>query len=79
MLAKTFKSGNSMALRIPKKLAVFFEGGDVDITQKNNIIILKKINHDWDNIFSSCYQPDFPDFKDLDDFMFSKRASLWLN
>lgn len=74
MFAKIFKSGNSLALRIPKEFAEFFNGTDVKIHKgKNNTIVLEKVNADWSDIFNKCYAPDFPEREEID---FAKRDEL---
>lgn len=61
MFTKVFKSGNSLAIRIPKEFAEFFSGTQVKIHKgKNNTIVLEKVNDDWSEIFAKCYEPDFP-------------------
>lgn len=73
MHTKKFKSGNSLAVRIPHALAAFFSGSDFEIYQKNNHVIIEKKNKTWDEIFTECYNPDFPE-KEL--MVFSDREAL---
>ena len=74
MIAKLFKSGNSLALRLPKELAEFFDGGEVEIHKgKNNTLVIEKLNTNWQDIFSKCYTPDFPEREEVN---FSPREEL---
>lgn len=61
MHTKKFKSGNSLAVRIPHELAEFFQGDNFKIFLKNNQIIIEKDIKDWEEIFNICYNPDFPE------------------
>ena len=46
MLTKVFKSGNSLAVRIPKEMG--FEEGvfDVEIARKGDALVIRPIRHD---------------------------------
>lgn len=74
MFTKVFKSGNSLALRIPKEFAEFFSGSEVKIHKgKNNTIVLEKVSNNWQDIFAKCYAPEFPE---REEFSFSAREEL---
>lgn len=74
VIAKIFKSGNSLALRLPKELADFFNGSEVEIHKgKNNTLVIEKLNTNWQDIFSKCYTPDFPEREEVN---FSPREEL---
>lgn len=60
MKTKLFKSGNSLAIRVPKKFASLFSNNLAQINFMNHKLIIKPINEDWDEIFSKCYKRDFP-------------------
>lgn len=41
MLTRVFKSGNSLALRIPKELAIFEAAQDVEIESVGNTLVVR--------------------------------------
>jgi antitoxin VapB len=43
MLTRAFKSGNSLAVRIPKELAIVEAGLDVEIEKVGNTLVLRPI------------------------------------
>jgi virulence-associated protein VagC len=73
MFARVFKSGNSLALRIPKEFAGFFKGHNVKIIKKHDSLVIEHVENSWDDIFNNCYNPDFPE---RSDFHFKERESL---
>lgn len=76
MHTKKFKSGNSLAIRIPHELASFFQGHSFKIFRKKNQIIIENEPKEWIEIFDACYNPDFPEREKM---KFAKREKLWLN
>jgi len=73
MHTKKFKSVNSLAIRIPKQLANFFEGNNFKILKKNDQIIIEPEKNNWETIFKKCYNPEFPDIREMH---FSDREEL---
>ncbi len=43
MLTRVFKSGNSLALRIPKELAFAEAGQDVEIERVGNTLVMRQV------------------------------------
>jgi antitoxin VapB len=43
MLTRVFKSGNSLAVRIPKELAIIQPSQDIEIEQVGNTLVLRPI------------------------------------
>jgi virulence-associated protein VagC len=76
MKTKIFKSGNSLAIRIPKKFASLFIGNQAQINLKDHTLIIKPIDDNWEEIFSKCYEKDFPNREAMN---FVDRESLCLN
>ncbi|MCF6808259.1 type II toxin-antitoxin system VapB family antitoxin [Thiotrichales bacterium 19S9-12] len=68
MQSTVFKSGNSQAIRIPKKLNV--NSKKVDIKKVGNALIIKEISHKkgWDEVFQCL--------NDFEDFMTEGRVDL---
>ncbi len=62
MLTRVFKSGNSLAVRIPKELAFLDPADKVDIERVGNTLVLRPVEHetlaDVPAIFAS-FSPDF--------------------
>lgn len=52
MKAKVFKSGNSLAIRLPKAFNLT-KDCELDIKQINNSIVLTPANSNWDSLFSA--------------------------
>ena len=65
MHTKKFKSGNSLAVRIPQRLTPFFSGNKFKIYQKNNKIIIEKEDKTWSTIFNECFNPNLPEKEDM--------------
>ena len=62
MQTKAFKSGNSLAVRIPKDLAIFEPSQDVIIERKGDTLVLRAVERkslaDVMDIFAQ-FRPDF--------------------
>lgn len=62
MLTRMFKSGNSLAVRIPKELAFLGPADEVEIERVGNTLVLRPVEHetlaDLPVIFAS-FSPDF--------------------
>ena len=62
MLTRVFKSGNSLAVRIPKELAIVEAGQEIEIEQVGNTLVVrpveKKTLGDLMEIFA-MFTPDF--------------------
>lgn len=62
MLTRVFKSGNSLAVRIPKELAFLDPAGEVEIERVGNTLVLRPVERetlaDVPAIFAS-FSPDF--------------------
>lgn len=62
MLTRVFKSGNSLAVRIPKELAFLDPAAEVQIERVGNTLVLRPVEHetlaDLPAIFAS-FSPDF--------------------
>ncbi len=62
MLTRVFKSGNSLAVRIPKELAFLDPADEVHIERVGNTLVLRAVEHetlaDLPAIFAS-FSPDF--------------------
>ena len=43
MLTRVFKSGNSLAVRIPKELAIVEAGKDIEIERVGNTLVLRPV------------------------------------
>lgn len=60
MLTRVFKSGNSLAVRIPKELAIVQASQDVEIERIGNTLVLRPVEHqnldDLMDIFASFPQ-----------------------
>jgi antitoxin VapB len=46
MRTRVFKSGHSLAVRIPAKLAIFKAGADVEIERVGNTLVVRPIARD---------------------------------
>ena len=44
---RTFRSGNSEAVRLPKEIA-FGEGVELDVTRTGNVVVLRPREERWD-------------------------------
>lgn len=62
MLTRVFKSGNSLAVRIPKELAIVEAGQEIEIEQVGNTLVVrpakKETLADLAEIFA-MFTPDF--------------------
>lgn len=62
MLTRVFKSGNSMAVRIPKELGFVDAAQDIDVERVGNTLVLRLVEHetlaDIGKIFS-MFSPNF--------------------
>ena len=62
MLTKVFKSGNSLAVRIPKELGFVDAAQDIEVERVGNTLVLRLVAHetlsDIGKIFS-MFSPDF--------------------
>ena len=62
MLTRVFKSGNSMAVRIPKELGLLDVAQDVDVERVGNTLVMRLVEQetlaDIGKIFS-MFSPDF--------------------
>lgn len=62
MLTRVFKSGNSLAVRIPKELAIVEAGQEIEIEQVGNTLVVRPIKKekldDLMEIFA-MFTPDF--------------------
>ena len=62
MLTRVFKSGNSLAVRIPKELGFVNAAQDVDVERVGNTLVLRLVAHDTlgdvGNILS-MFSPNF--------------------
>ena len=46
MLTRVFKSGNSLAVRIPKELGFVDEAQDVEVERVGNTLVLRRVESD---------------------------------
>jgi antitoxin VapB len=62
MLTRVFKSGNSLAVRIPKELAIVSAGQEIEIEQVGNTLVVRPVEQrkldDLAEIFA-LFTPDF--------------------
>jgi len=62
MLTRVFKSGNSLAVRIPKELAIVEAGQEIEIEQVGNTLVVRPVKKetlaDLAEIFA-MFTPDF--------------------
>ena len=62
MLTRVFKSGNSLAVRIPKELGFVDAAQDIDVERVGNTLVLRLVEHktlaDIGEIFS-MFSPSF--------------------
>lgn len=62
MLTRVFKSGNSLAVRIPKELAIVEAGQEIEIEQVGNTLVVRPVKKekldDLMEIFA-MFTPDF--------------------
>ncbi len=62
MLTRVFKSGNSLAVRIPKELAIVEAGQEIEIEQVGNTLVVRPVEKttlaDLPEIFA-MFTPDF--------------------
>ena len=83
MLTRVFKSGNSMAVRIPKELGLLDVAQDVDVERVGNTLVLRLVEQeslaDIGKIFS-MFSPDFMaegrEFHDEHERNWDQRAAL---
>ncbi len=62
MLGRAFKSGNSIAVRIPRELGVIEEAGEVDIQRVGDTLVIRQMDagtlaHVMDKF--SAFPPEF--------------------
>jgi antitoxin VapB len=62
MLTRAFKSGNSLAVRIPKELAMFEASQDIEIERVGNTLVLRPVEKrtlaDIADVFAQ-FTPDY--------------------
>ncbi len=60
MITRVFKSGNSQAVRIPKKYRL--KGTKTFIRKEKNKIIITPVENQWDELFEELEKLDQQDF-----------------
>ncbi len=64
-IAKVFRSGNSIAVRIPKEFGL--KEGEVYLKKENNIIVIIPKENKWDRLYK-----ELEEVPESDDFMISR-------
>lgn len=62
MLTRVFKSGNSLAVRIPKELAIVEASQDIEIEKIGNTLVLRPVQHTKLTGIAEAFARFTPDF-----------------